>query len=188
MVQGIEVRTNPFGGNGVLAPENLIDRDAYAVFTIERHVVLIWKKPPTLAGVLDCRRVFELMCKRSDARFGYLAVVEPSAGTSMPAEVRTALSKLVKEYERSIAAAAIVFEETGFGASIVRSVVSAINLATRIEYPSKVESSIGRAGVWLTLQPRLGKTIAAAQLTTSVNTYRSRWNSAAAAQANARPS
>jgi hypothetical protein len=187
MVQGIEIKSNPPAPRTTMPPENLIDRDAYAVFSLERHVVLIWKKPPTLAGVLDCRRVFEVMRTRSNARFGYLAIVEPRAGTNMPTEVRMALSMLVKEYQHSIAAAAIVFEETGFGASIVRSVVSAINLATRIEYPSKVDSSVGRAAAWLTLQPRLGKSVSAVALTSSVNAFRSRWNPSAT-PANVKPS
>jgi hypothetical protein len=156
--------------------QDVIDREGYAVFSVDHFVALVWKQPPAMRGVEDCRMVFEIMESRRKSKFGYLAIVEPDAGSNMPSDVRAALSSMLKQHQRSIAASLIVFEGTGFGASIVRSVVSAINLATRIEFPAKVESNLFRGNVWLTQQMRITSQVSAGGLTSSVNLFRSRWN------------
>jgi hypothetical protein len=130
--------------------ENAVETAGFALFTIEHCVVLIWKQPPVLAGIEECKRIFQLVrTRRPKEKFSYLAVVESRAGTNMPAEVREALSALLREYQSAIAGSAIVFEGTGFRASIVRSVVAAINLASRLEFASTVESDLGTAARWL---------------------------------------
>jgi hypothetical protein len=109
-------------------------------------------QPPTLAGIADCRRVFKHLCTRS-APFGFFTVIDPAAGTSMSAEARTALAAVLREYENNITAATIVLEATGFTASIVRSVVSAIHFALRPKYAFKIHTDTWTAAQWL--QPRL---------------------------------
>src|SRR5258708_6648856 len=98
---------------------DVVDKDDHCIFSLDRYLVLIWKSPPTMKGVDDCRRGFQLMNDRRVARLGYLAIVEPKAGSSMPGEVRTALAAMLKQHQKAIVASAIVFEGTGFGASIV---------------------------------------------------------------------
>lgn len=157
--------------------ENTIDNDDYAVFIVDtRIVVLVWKQPPSLAGVTDCRRLFQqVRTKRPGDKFGYLAIVESRAGTNMPADVRDALTLLLREYQGAIAASAIVFEGTGFRASIVRSVVSAINLATRLEFSSTVESDLTVGASWLMDRVK-GSKLTATSLVAAVNGFRRRWN------------
>jgi hypothetical protein len=154
---------------------DVVDLEAFSVFSVDRYVALIWKHPPTMGGVEHCQMVFEKMEGRSPEKFGYLAIVEPKAGSNMPGDVRTKLSAMLKQHQRHIAASLIVFEGTGFGASIVRSVVSAINLATRIEFPAKVESSLYPGTMWLTQYLRNTSSVSAGALTSVVNDFRRRW-------------
>ncbi len=51
-----------------------------------------------------------------------------------------------------IAAAAVVLEVTGFQATVIRSVVTAINLASGSSFPNKVFASLSPACVWLSTQ------------------------------------
>lgn len=153
--------------------ENVIETAAFALFTVEHCVVLVWKQPPVVAGIDECRRVFELMrTRRPKDKFAYLAIVESRAGTNMPADVREALSKMLHEFQHAISGSAIVFEGTGFRASIVRSVVAAINLASRLAFSSTVESDLATAARWIV--ERGGTQVGAHELVDVVRGFRSR--------------
>jgi hypothetical protein len=121
------------------------ETEGHVTFIVDRVVVLVWKKPPELPGVEHCGSLFRAM-----DRFGYLVVVQPNAGTQMPGPVRTELSAMLRAHEKRIIGSAIAFEGKGFGAAIVRSVVSAIQLALQPPYPVKVTSDVLSAAQWLT--------------------------------------
>ena len=148
--------------------EKSYETEGHVAFIVDRVVVLIWRRPPELLGVEHCSKLFRQM-----DRFGYLAVVQPNAGTQMPAQVRTDLSALLRSHEKKILGSAIAFEGRGFGAAIVRSVVSAIQLALQPPYPVKVTSDVLSAAQWLTDSMRIrGVTsIDAPTLIASVNQW-----------------
>src|SRR5512135_1436856 len=104
------------------APEDVYEVPGYAVCTIDRVAVLVWKQAPNTDGIAEARRLFRMMRDRAPKeRFVFLTVVEP-AGTALniPSDVREALASLLKEFQKQIAGAAVVVDAEGFRASLVR--------------------------------------------------------------------
>lgn len=154
--------------------ENLEETAAFAVFSVEHTAVLIWKEPPVPEGVDACKRLFALLrARRPKERFGYFTIVESRAGSNMPAPVRDALSAMLRDFQHSIAGAAIVFEGTGFRAAIVRSVVAAINLASRLDFTASVEANV-QAGATFLADKQRATQLSAQQLVDSLREFRAR--------------
>lgn len=82
-------------------------------------------------------------------RFGWVTIIEPEADLSLPADVKNGFNALVKRYSSRISGAAIVFEKTGFHAVAVRSLVTAINVASRATHPNRVFSDVREAVSWV---------------------------------------
>jgi hypothetical protein len=160
-----------------LTVEHVTDTETHAVLSIDGTAVAIWKQPPVMAAVDDLRRLFALLRGSDGAgRFGYLALIEARAGVNVRTDVRDALAGALREYQAAISASVIVFEGTGFRASIVRSVVDAIFTSAPLAFPSTVESDLSAGARWLV--ERLGShaTLTPAQLANAVNELRRRWN------------
>ena len=128
---------------------DIYSRDpAFLVAVAGRYAIQIIKDRGTTTTVSSMRRALDELASRYPT-FGYLAVIEPDAQLLMPADIRNGFNALVKRYSPRFTGAAIVFEKTGFHATAVRSVVTAINLASRATHPNQVFSDL-RAGVsWL---------------------------------------
>lgn len=82
-------------------------------------------------------------------KFGWITIIEPEADLSLPADVKNGFNALVKRYSNRISGAAIVFEKTGFHAVAVRSLVTAINVASRATHPNRVFSDVREAVSWV---------------------------------------
>lgn len=78
-----------------------------------------------------------------------ISIVERRAGPGTTAEARVAVAELVRKYDTSISGSAVVCDGSGFRATAVRSVVTAINMASRASHPSKVFASCEPAFEWL---------------------------------------
>jgi hypothetical protein len=153
--------------------ENLVETDGFAVFTVDQCVVLVWKQPPVMAAVDENRRLFELLrARHPEQLLSYLVVAETGVGTQMRAEVRAAVAAMLRDHQKAIAGSVIVFEGTGFRAAIVRSVVAAINLVSRLEFPSSVQSDLASAARWLAEKGALR--MSAAELVEVVRAFRAR--------------
>lgn len=117
-------------------------RSDFGVCTYDNIVMLVWTGPPTLEGVAVCSKAF---AKLHDARpyepLGFYTLIsEPAQQGTLPESVRKALGKMLKENEPWIGSAVIAYEGSGFRATIVRSVITAINLAARPRFPASVHS------------------------------------------------
>jgi hypothetical protein len=153
--------------------ENLVETDGFAVFSVDQCVVLVWKQPPVMAAVDENRRLFQqLRTRQPQDKLSYLVVAEAGVGTQMRSDVRAAVAAMLREYQKAIVGSAIVFEGTGFRAAIVRSVVAAINLASRMEFPSSVQSDLEGAARWLV--EKGGLRMSAADLVDVVRAFRAR--------------
>jgi hypothetical protein len=153
--------------------ENLVETESFAVFSVDECVVLVWKQPPIMAAVDENRRLFQrLRTRHPQDKLSYLVVAETGVGIQMASDVRAAVAAMLREYQKAIVGSAIVFEATGFRASIVRSVVAAINLASRLEFPSSVQSDLASAARWLV--EKGGLRMSAADLVEAVRAFRSR--------------
>lgn len=78
-----------------------------------------------------------------------LSIVERNGGRNTTPEARDALTDLARKHDRSLSGAAVVCEGTGFRATAIRSVVTAIHMASRSSHSSKVFSEPEPAVQWL---------------------------------------
>jgi len=79
----------------------------------------------------------------------FLTALQPGCDLSASSEVRKDVAALLKSYEWSLACAAIVFENNGFGMTIVRSVITAINMMSRSRFPNAVFGNLDGALRWM---------------------------------------
>lgn len=121
--------------------------DEYVVCTFETIVLLAWKNLPSVQGVACCARAFaKLRAARPKERLGfYTLIAERAQSGTLPEPVRRALGRTLQEYEPNIGSAVIAYEGAGFRATIVRSVITAINFASRLQFPTSVHSHRGAA-------------------------------------------
>lgn len=128
---------------------DIYSRDpAFLVAASGRYAIQIIRDRGTMITVSLMRRALEDLSIRHD-KFGYVAVIEPDAQLLMPADIRNGFNAVVKRYSTRFTGAAIVFEKTGFHATAVRSVVTAINLASRATHPNQVFSDLREGVSWL---------------------------------------
>ena len=79
---------------------------------------------------------------------GLLQIIGERA-TPPDASVRDALAAMLKENEARIVASAVVFEGTGFRASVIRSIVIGISMLSRPKCPHTVFASVNEGVAWL---------------------------------------
>ena len=128
-------------------------RKEYAVCTFDSIVILVWTGLPSVEGVASCATAFgRLRAARPGERLGFYTLIsEEAQGGTLPEPVRVALGKVLKENENYIGSAVIAYEGKGFRATVVRSVITAIHMATRLKFPASVHSN-RRAAVLRMLQ------------------------------------
>jgi hypothetical protein len=78
-----------------------------------------------------------------------IAITERKSAPGMDPECRAALVELTRTYTNSISGSAVVCEGSGFRATAVRSIVTAIQMASLASHPAKVFASIEQALEWL---------------------------------------
>lgn len=127
-----------------------IDSDEnFAVAVLPHYAILVWRREITDRGAVALRDAFEVLHAQS-GRFGFLTVVRPECSVMTSADVRAAVSDLLRTHEHSIAAAAVAHEGTGFVSAVVRSIITAINIATNARFANEVFSDRSSAISWLT--------------------------------------
>lgn len=120
----------------------------FVVAVIGRYFVQIVKDCATTTTVSLQRRALADLALRYD-KFGYICLIEPEAKLLIPPDIREGLNALVKRYSPRFTGAAIVYEKTGFQATALRSVVTAINVASRATHPNHVFSDLREGTTWL---------------------------------------
>jgi hypothetical protein len=144
----------------------------FVVAVVNRNVVQIIKKQATMTTVSLLRRAVTDLTARYD-KFGYIAVIEPDAQLLLAPDVRNGFNALVKRFSPRFTGAAIVYEKTGFHATAVRSVVTAINFASRASHPNQVFSDLREGMSWLCkLTPSDVTTAGLAQIVQHLRTSR----------------
>lgn len=128
---------------------DIYSRDpGFLVAVAGRYVVQIVKDRGTMMTVSLMRRALDDLTARYE-KFGFLGVIESDAQLLMTPDVRNGMNALVKRFSPRFTGAAIVFEKTGFHATAVRSLVTAINLASRATHPNHVFSDLREGVSWL---------------------------------------
>lgn len=120
----------------------------YIVAATGRYFVLIVKERLNATAIGLIRRAVAELCERHET-FGYLTLIEPTADLAMAPEIRENVQTIVKRYTSRFSGAAIVYEKTGFHGTAVRSIVTAINVASRAQHPNHVFADLREAISWL---------------------------------------
>ncbi len=121
---------------------------AYVIAVTGRYLIQVARLHFTATGVSLLRRAMSDLAAQYPT-FGYLAVVEPDAKFLLPPDIREGVQANVKRFSSRIAGAAVVFEKTGFQATALRSVVTAINFASRATHPNQLFADLRDGISWL---------------------------------------
>ncbi|MEN9577234.1 MAG: hypothetical protein RJA70_243 [Pseudomonadota bacterium] len=122
----------------------------FAVYTLERVVVLWWRTEVVVGGANAITTAFRKLVAEGSEPIGFLTIINADCDVRTPAPVRAAISKLLNTYDKTIGAAGIVYGAQGFKATVLRSVITAINLASRSSFPNRVFPDLHHGEQWLT--------------------------------------
>jgi hypothetical protein len=135
--------TTPYGA------VDLYSRDpAFVVAVTGRYVFQIIRQRATPSTLSLMRCALADLSTRYD-KFGYVAMIEPEAQLAIPADIRDGFKTLIKRYSSRFTGAAIVYEKTGFQATALRSLVTAMNFATGARHPNHVFADLRQGIAWL---------------------------------------
>jgi stage II sporulation SpoAA-like protein len=102
----------------------------------------------TPAGAAALGRAMAQLVERH-SKISSLSVVERKVGPSIDADGRKAVADLSTRYTHHITGTAVVCEGTGFRATAIRSIVTAVRMASRASHPQKVFATVEEAVAWL---------------------------------------
>lgn len=134
--------------NSAADPQLYPGEPGYVVAVAGRYLIHIHAERTTSTTVGLIRRALSDLEARHE-RFGYVCVMERSAELILPSDVRASINAYVKRYSHRFTGAAIVFEEAGFHATVVRSLVTAVNVASRASHPTQVFGELRAGLAWL---------------------------------------
>ena len=128
----------------------------YTVGRIDRVALLVWLAAPSVAGVEALNDVLrECRSKYPAQKVGFFTMITRAATHGeLPAAAREALINTLKSPSTGIGAAAITYEDEGFRATVVRSVITSIQLLARPKFAAGVYSN--REVAARELLPQLG--------------------------------
>jgi hypothetical protein len=133
----------------VLSGVKVYSKDpAYVIAVTGRYLIQVARLHFSATGVSLLRRAMSDLAAEYPT-FGYLAVVEPEAKFLLPPDIREGVQANVKRFSSRLAGAAIVFEKPGFQATALRSVVTAINFASRATHPNQLFADLRDGISWL---------------------------------------
>jgi hypothetical protein len=111
-----------------------------------RVFINVFRLAATMEVVIEVRRHVERHWRVWPDRVVSITVIEPSAGSPPPADVRAQTSALTREYKST---AAIVIEGNGFRAAAMRTVISGMYLFSRQTYPYKILGTVAEGARWI---------------------------------------
>jgi hypothetical protein len=121
---------------------------AFTFFGWKNMSVIVWSGQVTLASVERLERTSRLMRKRFPGGVSTMHIVRGDI-TLPDAETRGALVRQSKENGDWLTAVAVVIGGTGFWASTMRSVVTAIGMLGSRAYEMRIHGSIEEVVRWL---------------------------------------
>jgi hypothetical protein len=148
--EGIRSITTAFG------VVDLYSKDpSFVVAVVDRYVIQIIKEQAsTTTRSLMQRALTDLSARYQ--KFGYVGVIEPNAKLMIAPDIKKGFNAQVKRFSPHFTGAAIVYEKTGFHATAVRSIVTAINFGSRATHPNHVFSDLREGMSWLCKQTTSG--------------------------------
>ncbi len=103
------------------------------------------------AQVEDIERIWAAseVARGEVGRFGNLTILRGPLGLGIPADVRKRSEQLANEFSTATFGSAVVIEEGGMRAAILRSAITGISLASRKPSPTRSFATIAEACEWL---------------------------------------
>jgi len=124
--------------------------ESCAVAVLHNCVLLYWRKNIVPEGSTWARRAFlDVRRDLPGEKIVFFTVVDAACSLDTPAEVRKEIAGILKTYEAQLGAAAITFEGSGFKMTMVRSVITAIYVASRTQFPNSVFGAVEAAATWV---------------------------------------
>lgn len=120
----------------------------YVVAVCGKYLIHIIKDRTTNTTISLMRRAMTELSERHE-KFGYLLIMEPEAPLLMAPDIRSGIGGIVKRFSPRFSGAAVVYEKTGFQATAMRSIVTAINFESRASHPNHVFSNFQDSVSWL---------------------------------------
>jgi hypothetical protein len=140
--QDLRTLTTPFGVVEVYSR----DREYVIAVTGPYVIQVLLQQTPTSVSVL--RRALTDLCTRHD-KIGFLGIFEPNAQLTLSPDVRESVNALIRRYSPRFSGAALVYEKQGFHATAMRSLVTAVNVASRAQHPNRVFSDLREGVSWM---------------------------------------
>lgn len=149
------------------------ERASIVIATVGSYVVLINGGELALAEVGALRKAFERGTSKGRI-VGRLTVLEPTAALRPHADIRAHVTEVIATFQHAVAGTAILYEGTGFNATGVRSVATAIHLASRSTSRQRIFAQLSEACAWLKQSLSPGAAPDASRLTEIVEQLRVR--------------
>jgi hypothetical protein len=133
---------------GLVGYEIVFNTADGVVATLGPCVLIIHSKTATTSILSAMGRAYATAAETWE-RIAHLCIITPESGMLPPGEVREALQRLMMRFDKRLAAAAIVYEGTGFKATAVRSIVTGLCMVARTTHPTRVFTREGEACLWV---------------------------------------
>lgn len=140
----------------------------------DRVVVWLWHVAPNDAALASVKRLVATLARRYPEGVGVLHLMPNPDGKIPNDEQRKKIAQLRKDCDYAVRASAIVFEGDGIRSAIIRSIATAVMLASGSKRPLTVFGDAKTATAWL--RERLGVALdetALVAASTSIRTARS---------------
>ena len=122
----------------------------YSIRSSENLIGLVWFTPPSLAGVHQLEAVFDRTVRSYSRRIGFATrLTREAVAGGAPAEVRREINQLLNHFGKRIGGTVVIYEDTGFRATVARTAMATINLLSRPKFASHVHSDALRGCMWL---------------------------------------
>ena len=132
------------------APRIVLESAIVRVATWREVFVALWHTAGTATDVRAVhaqQRAFAQQIGQGE-RMISISIVSARAAVSIDAQMRQAVEEGTREFKERTKAAAIVIVAAGFGASAVRSLITALVLVNRPGYPTRVFDGEDAASRW----------------------------------------
>lgn len=118
------------------------------VATVGANVVLLVRYSLSVE-CLDALDTACAACENLHGRFGFLTHLDAGVPLPIGNAVQRRMETLQARHTSSFSAAAVVFRGSGFEATMVRSHVTAVNMASRTRHPSRVFAELEDGITWM---------------------------------------
>ena len=120
----------------------------YVVAVAGKYLIQVIRDRTTTTTISLVRRALADLASHHPT-FGYLCILEPDAQLTLQPDVREGVHAYTKRYTSRLTGLAVVFEKAGFQGTAVRSVMTAVNVASRATHPSQLFDKLPEAASWL---------------------------------------